>query len=245
MPPFETEVTCPVFDSFRVQQVGGMFDVPLRQRASERFRVDVPEWVLKNDECGMMSDELTGENQVPKCNSSVHHSSFTTHHSVPWSIGLIAGPSGSGKSTIARAIFGDRVYRPRDWATDRAVIDGLGQRPIKEITRLFTAVGFSSPPSWIKPYQVLSGGEQFRCDWRGHWLETKAEGGGRRAEKTVSSGPSAKTPRASFRPPPSAFRPWSFSTSSPAWSIGTWRGWLRRPWPRASARVKSAAASWP
>ena len=46
MPPVEIEVTCPVFDSFRVQQVGGMFDVPLAQRASERFRVDVPEWVL-------------------------------------------------------------------------------------------------------------------------------------------------------------------------------------------------------
>ena len=42
MPPVEIEVACPVFDSFRVQQVGGMFDVPLAQRASERFRVDVP-----------------------------------------------------------------------------------------------------------------------------------------------------------------------------------------------------------
>ena len=49
-------------------------------------------------------------------------------------------------------------------AADRAVVDGLGERPIKEITRLFTAVGFSSPPSWIKPYHVLSNGEQFRCD---------------------------------------------------------------------------------
>ena len=29
---------------------------------------------------------------------------------------------------------------------------------------MFTAVGFSSPPSWIKPYHVLSNGEQFRCD---------------------------------------------------------------------------------
>ncbi|MEQ8839036.1 MAG: GNAT family N-acetyltransferase, partial [Lacipirellulaceae bacterium] len=29
---------------------------------------------------------------------------------------------------------------------------------------LFTAVGFSSPPSWVKPYAVLSNGEQFRCD---------------------------------------------------------------------------------
>lgn len=40
----------------------------------------------------------------------------------------------------------------------------LGDRPIKEITGLFTAVGFSSPPSWARPYRVLSNGEQFRCD---------------------------------------------------------------------------------
>jgi GNAT superfamily N-acetyltransferase len=29
---------------------------------------------------------------------------------------------------------------------------------------LFTAVGFGSPPSWVKPYHVLSNGERFRCD---------------------------------------------------------------------------------
>ncbi len=35
---------------------------------------------------------------------------------------------------------------------------------MRQITGLLTAVGFSSPPSWIKPYGVLSNGEQFRCD---------------------------------------------------------------------------------
>ena len=130
MSAIEVTVTCPVFDSFRVQQVAGMFDVPLSQRASQRFCVKVP-------------DDFDRK---------------------PWRIGLIVGPSGSGKSTIARAMFGDRVYRPQQWPEDRAVIDGMGDRPIKETTGLFTAVGFSSPPSWIKPYQVLSNGEQFRCD---------------------------------------------------------------------------------
>ena len=82
----------------------------------------------------------------------------------PWRVGLIVGPSGSGKSTVARTMFPGSVYRPREWPPERAVVDGLGDRPIKEITGLFTAVGFSSPPSWVKPYQVLSNGEQFRCD---------------------------------------------------------------------------------
>jgi GNAT superfamily N-acetyltransferase len=29
---------------------------------------------------------------------------------------------------------------------------------------MLTAVGFSSPPAWVKPYAVLSNGEKFRCD---------------------------------------------------------------------------------
>ena len=165
MANIEVEVQCPVFDSFRVQQVGGMFDVPLAKKASQRFQVDVPAWVL-NDEARSTKDE-------GKQNSSfvIRASSFplATADDAPsaapaWQIGLIVGPSGSGKSTIARELFGSQVYRLRAWPADRAVIDGFGPRPIKEITRLFTAVGFSSPPSWIKPYNVLSNGEQFRCD---------------------------------------------------------------------------------
>ena len=44
------------------------------------------------------------------------------------------------------------------------VVDCFGSLSIRQITSLLTAVGFSSPPSWIKPYHVLSGGEKFRCD---------------------------------------------------------------------------------
>jgi len=128
MPNIDVQVECPVHDSFRVQQVAGMFDVPLHEKVRERFRVEMPE----------LGDE--------------------------WRVGLIVGPSGSGKSTVARRLFGEQLHRPGDWADDRAVVDQMGDRPIKQITGMFTAVGFSSPPSWIKPYAVLSGGERFRCD---------------------------------------------------------------------------------
>jgi hypothetical protein len=33
---------------------------------------------------------------------------------------------------------------------------------IKEIVRLLSSVGFSSPPAWLRPFHVLSTGEQFR-----------------------------------------------------------------------------------
>ncbi len=101
-----------------------------------------------------------------------------------WNIGLILGPSGSGKSTIARHLFGENLYRGGDWLADRAVVDCFGERPIKEITRYLTAVGFSSPPSWLKPYAVLSNGEKFRCDLAKALLSRgqRTEDGGQEAE---------------------------------------------------------------
>ena len=82
----------------------------------------------------------------------------------PWQIGVIVGPSGSGKTSIARAAFGADLYDPQPWPVDKAVIDCLGDLPIKQITRTLTAIGFSSPRAWIKPHAVLSNGEKFRCE---------------------------------------------------------------------------------
>ncbi|MGE3314012.1 MAG: ABC transporter ATP-binding protein [Planctomycetaceae bacterium] len=82
----------------------------------------------------------------------------------PWDVGLIVGPSGCGKSTIARELFGSGVIDSFDWPRDRSLLDafpeGLG---IREITSLLSSVGFSSPPSWLRPFHALSTGEQFRC----------------------------------------------------------------------------------
>ena len=132
MPRVDTVVSCDVRRSFRVSQVEGMFDLPEREAASERFAAELPEAVMPGT-------------------------------SEPWQIGLVVGPSGSGKTTIARAAFG-RLDGTRRWPRDRAVVDCFGRRSIKEITAMLTAVGFSSPPAWVKPYRVLSQGEQFRCD---------------------------------------------------------------------------------
>lgn len=81
-----------------------------------------------------------------------------------WSVGAIVGPSGSGKSTIAQAAYGAALHRPGEWPRDRAVIDALPDCGIKQITQMLSAVGFSSPPAWLKPYHALSTGQQFRCD---------------------------------------------------------------------------------
>ena len=81
----------------------------------------------------------------------------------PWNIGLIVGPSGAGKSTVAGEIFGKDLVAGWPWSKDKAVIDDFpADLPVAEITALLSSVGFSSPPSWLKPFHVLSGGEQFR-----------------------------------------------------------------------------------
>lgn len=80
-----------------------------------------------------------------------------------WNIGLILGPSGCGKTTIARELFPDEFVQGFDWSDEKSIVDGFPrQMGIKAITSLLSSVGFSSPPSWLRPYASLSNGEQFR-----------------------------------------------------------------------------------
>jgi ABC-type arginine transport system ATPase subunit len=81
----------------------------------------------------------------------------------PWNIGLIAGPSGAGKSTLVRELFPDKLISGDDWSPDKSIVDDFPKEMgIKQITALLSQVGFSSPPSWLRPYRHLSNGEQFR-----------------------------------------------------------------------------------
>jgi energy-coupling factor transporter ATP-binding protein EcfA2 len=84
----------------------------------------------------------------------------------PWHIGLIVGPSGCGKSTVARHLFGEVLAAQEAlaaWPEDRAVLDAFpAEMAIKEVVALLSSVGFSSPPAWLRPFRVLSTGEQFR-----------------------------------------------------------------------------------
>lgn len=81
----------------------------------------------------------------------------------PWNIGLIVGASGSGKTTVAREVFGDELDRRHRWDSKKSIVDDFpANMGIKDIVGILSSVGFSSPPSWLRPYQCLSNGEQFR-----------------------------------------------------------------------------------
>jgi ABC-type lipoprotein export system ATPase subunit len=81
----------------------------------------------------------------------------------PWLIGLITGPSGCGKSTLARHLWPAECNWRHDWNDSEAIVDGFPvSLSIKDVTTLLSSVGFSSPPAWLRPYHVLSTGQQFR-----------------------------------------------------------------------------------
>lgn len=81
-----------------------------------------------------------------------------------WNVGLIVGASGTGKSTIAKEVFGDSYVRGYEYYSDSVLDDMPKERSVSEIELAFTSVGFASPPSWLKPYDVLSTGEKMRVD---------------------------------------------------------------------------------
>lgn len=83
----------------------------------------------------------------------------------PWSIGLIVGPSGCGKSTIARHLWPEECSASASlsWSAGKSLLDSFPEElPIKDVVAALSSVGFSSPPAWLRPFQVLSTGQQFR-----------------------------------------------------------------------------------
>lgn len=81
-----------------------------------------------------------------------------------WQIGLIVGKSGTGKTTIARQLFENAYITHFEYTAETILDDMPKDKSVEDITKAFNAVGFSSPPSWLKPYAVLSNGEKMRVD---------------------------------------------------------------------------------
>lgn len=81
-----------------------------------------------------------------------------------WQVGVIFGNSGTGKTTIAKELFSDNYITQFEYKADNILDDMPKECSIKDITKVFNSVGFSSPPSWLKPYNVLSNGEKMRVD---------------------------------------------------------------------------------
>jgi len=99
----------------------------------------------------------------------LHDDSFDEHFqgdisiNDDWNIGVIVGKSGTGKTTIAKELFGD-YFKTFEYSHDSVIDDFDSKISTELLFSTLSSVGFSSPPSWLKPYAVLSNGEKMRVD---------------------------------------------------------------------------------
>ena len=83
-----------------------------------------------------------------------------------WNIGVVVGASGSGKTSIGKKIFGENriVNLAEGWNADKPIIDDIApDGDFNKVTGLLASVGLGDVPAWLRPFRVLSNGEQFRA----------------------------------------------------------------------------------
>lgn len=77
-----------------------------------------------------------------------------------WNIGVILGGSGSGKTSILKKLG---TIRDIEFDSSISLISNFNFLSPKEASLLLTSIGLSSVPTWLRPFNVLSNGEQYRA----------------------------------------------------------------------------------
>jgi len=123
------------------------FDIVRKSKPKKSFRVAsvIGKFDLQNEE---VTEHFVGNIDMPE----------------KWQIGLIVGSSGTGKTTIAKELFPKAYITDFNYSAECILDDMPEDKSVDEITRTFNSVGFSSPPSWLKPYSALSNGQKMRVD---------------------------------------------------------------------------------
>ena len=123
------------------------FNIIKKSQPKKSFRVEsiIGKFDLQSD---TIIEEFKGEINLPQ----------------NWNVGLIVGKSGTGKTTIAKELFNESIITNYVYNSDNILDDMPKNCSVDLITSTFNSVGFSSPPSWLKPYSVLSNGQKMRVD---------------------------------------------------------------------------------
>ncbi len=80
----------------------------------------------------------------------------------PWQIGVIVGPSGTGKTSLGKCL--GELYQPH-WPRNMPIVDAIApEGGFDKVIGALASVGLGTVPAWLRPYHVLSNGEQFRAN---------------------------------------------------------------------------------
>ena len=82
-----------------------------------------------------------------------------------WHIIAICGASGSGKSTILRNLAkeNDCEIKKPSFDISKSLISNFTNLTPREASMLLSSMGLASVPTWTRPYNTLSNGEQYRA----------------------------------------------------------------------------------
>ncbi len=78
-----------------------------------------------------------------------------------WNIGVIYGGSGTGKTTLLKQ-FG--TIEKINFDSEKSLISNFDWLEPNEATMLLSSIGLSSVPTWLRPFHLLSNGEQYRAE---------------------------------------------------------------------------------
>lgn len=81
-------------------------------------------------------------------------------NSFEWNIGVVYGGSGSGKTTLLKH-FG--TIQDVNFDNKKSLVSNFHWLNPNEACALLSAMGLSSVPTWLRPFHLLSNGEQYRA----------------------------------------------------------------------------------
>ena len=80
-----------------------------------------------------------------------------------WNIGVVYGGSGTGKTTILKNYFKKEMDKSY-FDNSKSLISNFDWLEPEEATFLLTQMGLASVPTWLRPFNTLSNGEQYRAN---------------------------------------------------------------------------------
>jgi hypothetical protein len=175
MPIYNVHLTTPLHRSFRTEQVAGLFDLALDNLAEERLAhtltAELPgldeDWTIG----AIIGPSGSGKTTLAR---AAYGAAVYEPRDWPEEVAIIdaldlvskAPTSGRGVEPFnfrSRLTIDDGKHRSPNTLTNGRGFESA-HLPLKHLLRVLTAVGLASPPSWLKPYRVLSTGERFRAD---------------------------------------------------------------------------------